>query len=866
MKPQNTTIGTLLLCLLSALVAARASDLSSRVVLPTGVRPVHYDIDVAPHVDQLTFDGSAKIEIEVSEPTNAIVMNALDLSFDRVALDDSHEIPSVSFDVHRQTATLLFATQIAAGAHVLTIDYKGKINRSAAGMFALDYDTVNGKKRALFTQFENADARRFIPSWDEPAQKATFTFHATVPRAEMALSNMPISSVDNLPGGMKRVHFMPTPKMSCYLLYFGSGDFERVARTVNGVDVGIVVKRGDTGKAQYALDTVANLLPYYEDYFAVKYPLPKLDLIAAPGSSQFFGAMENWGAILYFEQTLLIDPVISTQSDRRGVYTVVAHEVAHQWFGDLVTMDWWEDLWLNEGFASWMSLKAIDHSHPEWLPWLRGQGEKDFAMRTDSRKGTHAIIQPISDVLQANQAFDEITYSKSEAVIRMLENYVGETAFRDGVRNYLQKHAYGNTVSNDLWIELDKTAAIPVSAVAHDFTRQAGVPLVTIASTRTGARLTQSRFSVDGLGPLPTRWRIPIVALALESKAVSHYILTREAPLDIQDQGGVVINAGQAGYFRTLYAPSLMRSLVARFGELSPADQLGLLNDSSALGYAGNEPLSDFLALAKQAQADLDPTVLRTVTRRLREMDALYEGLPGQRRIRAFGRHLLKPILLRLGWIKHDEEPQNLTLLRAALLVTLSKFDDEEVIAQARAYFADYMRNPTSMSVDLRSSVLAIVAEHSDEATWQQIHSLAKSASSSLEQQQLYTLLGTVRNRELANRALRLALSDEVVVTTRPQIIVSVSETYPDMAFEFASAHLDQLMAFLEPDSRLQFLPLLAGGSVDAAMVPKLHAYAAAHIPADARSVATKSEAQIAFAAVIRRTRLAEVDRWLQAH
>lgn len=860
------SFGVALLLAAAISAAARAPVAPDRIVLPSDVAPTHYDIDIIPDAGKLAFAGTVRIDIEVKRPTRSIVLNAVDLAFNKVALDSQSEVPAVSFDIGRQTATLTFASLVGRGRHVLVIAYQGKIYQQASGLFALDYATATDKKRALFTQFENSDARRFIPSWDEPAQKATFTLTATVPADEMPLSNMPVASTETLPGGKQRVHFAISPKMSCYLLYFGSGDFERIARDVNGIDVGVVVKRGDAEKAHYALDAAAHLLPYYENYFALKYPLPKLDLIAAPGASEFYGAMENWGAIFYFEKYLLVDPKISTQSDRRLVYSVVAHEMAHQWFGDLVTMAWWDDIWLNEGFASWMTLKAMDEAHPEWTPWMEGQDEKENAMHTDARRGTHPIIQPIRDVLQANQAFDEITYSKGEAVIRMLESYLGEASFRDGVRNYLKRHAYGNTVSDDLWRELDKTSSVPVTDIAHDFTLQAGVPLVRAAGSASGITLTQGRFSVDEKEKQPMHWRVPVVGLALGSTTPSHGILTQDKPMELAGSGGIVINEGQAGYFRTLYAPPLMRPLIAHFRELSAADELGLINDSCALGYAGYEPLSDFLALAQNADAGLDPTVLRTTIARLQDMDFLYQDLPGQAPFRAFARGLLHPILTSIGWTTRTQEPQNVTLLREVLLKALSEFDDEQVIAQARAYFADYVRNPVVLSVDLRRSVLAIVAMHADNASWEQLHVMANLATSTLEKQELYTLLGTVRDRDLAGRAMKLALTDEAIVTTRPEIVDRVSRWYPDLAFDFALAHLETLMALLEPDSRSQYLPQLVGNSYNAAMIAKLRAYVDAHVPADARAAAAKSEAQIAYKAGVRKQRLPDVDRWLTAH
>src|ERR1700678_3690460 len=401
--------------------ASNADPLSSgRIVLPGDVVPIHYEIAVQPDAKNLTFTGSVSIRLAVRVPTDRIVLNAKDLVVDRAALSGTPEAPRISYDDSVQTATFAFPSRLAAGEYVLSLDYHGRIFKQAYGLFALDYATPAGGKRCLFTQFENADARRFVPCWDEPALKATFGLTATVPAGLLAVSNMPVASTEDAPGGLVRVRFARSPKMSCYLLFFGLGDLERVHRDVDGTDVGVVVKRGDAAHAQYALDAAENILRYYNDYFGTPYPLPKLDLVAGPGGSTFFSAMENWGAIFYFERVLLFDPKISTEADKQRIYIVIAHEMSHQWFGDLVTMQWWDNLWLNEGFASWMQEKATDHFHPEWNVWLQSLAGKNDVMQTDERDGTHPIITPINDVLQANSAFDRITYTKGQAVIRML--------------------------------------------------------------------------------------------------------------------------------------------------------------------------------------------------------------------------------------------------------------------------------------------------------------------------------------------------------------------------------------------------------------------------------------------------------------
>ncbi|HEY1615290.1 MAG TPA: M1 family metallopeptidase [Rhizomicrobium sp.] len=839
-----------------------------RIVLPTNTVPERYTLAVAPDATAMTFAGSVTIDVEVRNPTTTIVLNAADLAFRRVSLDDTGGTPKTVFDSTAETATLTFPQTVSAGHHKLAIEYTGKINPHAAGLFALDYDTRKGKKRALFTQFENSDARRFLPCWDEPAHKAVFVLTATVPGDEMAVSNTPIASSESLPGGLKRVHFAVTPKMSSYLLFFGLGDFERISRKVNGVDVGVIVKRGDTARGEFALDAAAHILPFYEDYFAVKYPLPKLDLIAGPGESQFFGAMENWGAIFYFERDLLLDPHFSTETDRRGVYITVAHEMAHQWFGDLVTMAWWDDLWLNEGFASWMEYKATDHFHPEWNVWLRSLTSKEGAMRTDARNGTHPIIQPIRDVLQANQAFDVITYSKGQAVIRMLENYVGADAFRDGVRRYIKAHAYGNTVSDDLWRELDKTSPAPVTLIAHDFTLHSGVPLLRVSKGAESLRVTEDRYTEDGSGKKDARWHVPVVAGSPGTDARWRGMVSGDSTTDIPKQAGsvVIVNRGQSGYFRTLYDPASLTAIAAQFPALDPADQLGLLNDTRALGYAGYTSVGDFLSLASGASADLDPMVIDTIASRLEALDFLYEGLPGQSAFRAFGRRVLGPAQSRFGMKAHPGEGPNAPIARGSVLSALSEFDDPTVIGEARRAFAMFLKDPSSLSGDERRSVLEIVALHADGATWDQIHALARQAPTSLEKHEFYILLGTTHDEALATRALDLALTDEMPVTTRPSMLGAVSEYHPRLALAFLSAHFDTFNRLLEPDSRTAFAPGLASGAHDMETLAMLRRYADAHIPANARNAEQKAESAIVYAAKVRDTRLPEADKWLAAH
>jgi aminopeptidase N len=836
---------------------------AAHVALPTSVRPEHYRVLITPHVADLKFDGLESIDLEVKAPTDRIVLNAADIAFQKAALSGEPAAPRIVLDKEQQTAAFVFGHKLAPGRYTLGLTYSGVIYTQASGLFALDYQTDKGKERAIFTQFENSDARRFVPCWDEPGVKAVFSLSVQAPAGQMPVSNMPVADTKPAQAGLVRTRFADTPKMSSYLLFFALGDFERIHRMVGRTDVGVVVRRGMTGQAQFALDAATELLPFYNDYFGTPYPLPKLDFIAGPGRSQFFAAMENWGAIYYFDYALLVDPKLTTEADKQNIYIDIAHEMAHQWFGDLVTMAWWDDLWLNEGFASWMENKATDHFHPEWKVWLQTKGGEQGAMRIDSRTGTHPVITPIHDVFQAATAFDGITYEKGHAVIRMLEDYVGPDVFRAGVRRYIARHAYGNTVTDDLWREIDAVSPTrKITDIAHDFTRQAGVPLVSAELAGGELTLTQGRFGADEASKAPRSWRTPVTVsgfgepwrtVVSAGKPVSHAAPQGAAPL---------INAGQTSYFRSRYSPPLEAALIGRFGELSPDDQLGLVYDSRALGEAGYAPISDFLAIMAKAGDAGDPVVATTLAQQASAFDDLYKGQPGRTAWRAFARAALQPVLARVGWDKKPGEPDNDAILRKSVLNTLSQLDDPAVIAEARRRFDGLLKDPNSLIGSARLTVLNIVAEHADAATWDQLHTLARDDHEVTDRTRLYGLLGSAKDPALADKALALALTKEPSTTDAPELIASVAGKFPDKAWAFAIAHRAEVDEMLEPTSRTTYFTNIASGSASPAMADKLEAFAKT-APASAHGEVEKALATIRYRRQVAEKRLPEADRWV---
>jgi aminopeptidase N len=854
--------------------AVKTAATEATTQLPRGVVPTHYDISLTPDAAAATFAGKAVITVNVVKATDSIVLNAADLAFSSAtiapAAGGTSAKATTTLDADAQTATFKFAQPLAAGSYRLALDYTGKIGTQAVGLFSLDYAGADGKQqRALFTQFENSDARRMIPSWDEPAYKATFALDVTVPAGQMAVSNMP-GEVKTLADGRQQVRFARTPKMSTYLLFFSTGDFERATTSIEGTELGVITRRGAIKQAQFALDSSKDILKEYNDYFGVRYPLPKLDNIAGPGQSQFFGAMENWGAIFTFEYALLLDPAISTQRDRQGIFSTAAHEMAHQWFGDLVTMRWWDDLWLNEGFASWMESRMTERLHPEWNSKLQSVGSRDGAMQRDSTAATHPVVQHIETVEQASQAFDEITYQKGEAVIRMLEAYVGENAWREGVRAYMKAHAYGNTVSDDLWAPIEKAAKKPVTAIAHDFTLQPGVPLIRVGEVvckngSTTLALTQGEFSRDRPEKKPLAWRVPVIAQVVgNGKSANTLVSGGKGTISLPGCGAVVVNAGQSGYYRTLYAPKQFAALAGEFAKLAPIDQIGLLSDSSSLGMAGMQAASDVLALAKGAPLDADPLVWQRIAGVLAGFHSRYAGDEArQRAFDAFALARLAPLMAQVGWSARDGEPATVANLRSQLIGVLSDLNDPATVAEARRRYAAMGTDPSAVPGPLRKTIFAVVAQHADAATWDALHAQAKAEKNPLLKANLYMLLGIAKDKALAQRALDLALTDEPIATSGAAMVSAVAGRYPDLAFDFALANRDKINERIDATSRSRYFARLAYGSSDPAMVGKLKAYADASLATSARGDVEASVAAIQDRVKVKEQRLPEIDAWL---
>ena len=852
----------------AALSAPSAAQQTQRQWFAGGPTPLRYEIAVTPDAEAGTFAGETTIRIESSAPLASVQMNALGLDVSRATIDNSPA--TFALNAEAQTLTLTPRRPLRAGAHTIRIVYRGAIQDDAYGLFRVSYDDDGQTKRALATQFEPGDARRFAPMWDQPNRRAVFSLTVTAPSDQMAVSNMPVASETRVAGGLTRTRFADTPSMPSYLLFLAVGDFERVTRDVDGVQLGVVVRRGEGHRAQYALQAGEESLRYFTEYFGIRYPLPKLDMIGVPGAGGF-GAMENWGAILYFDQYLLMDEHRSSETERQTVFSIVAHEIAHQWFGNLVTMTWWDDLWLNEGFASWMAAKAIEARHPDWDPWLAQMAEgTSTAMALDAREGTHPIVQPVNTIDEANLAFDTITYEKGLAVIRMLEGYVGEEDFRTGVRNYLNSRLYGNARTEDLWAAVQAASGQPVLEIARNFTSQPGFPLLQAQCRAEQGRasivVAQRRFAMDAAARTGERWSVP-VAVRNGEAAPRRLVMAPRADAQIAADacGRYLVNAGQSGFFRVLYDRPNFRSLTRDFARLDDADQLGLLLDYWSFGRSGDAAFTDYLDLVNAIPDDANPLIVMDTVASMGALAAYARGRPSEAAVKAYAIRTLHPHFERVGWTPRAGESSNLGRMRAALITALGTLGDEGVIAEARRRVRAAQDDPSLLPASIRTATLGVYAHNASAADYDALVAQARGADDFVEQRRLWLLAASAADDALARRSLQLTLGDQLPRQIRTQVITSVAAEHPRLAWDFLVANRAAIESLLDPLQRLEFPTEIAAASAEPAVAAELDAYARA-FPAGARPTVAAASAAIRLRAQTVAERMPAIEAWIATH
>lgn len=858
----------------SAFAERRYSFAETPGKLPKTVVPRHYVVRLQPDAEALQTSGEVTVELEVLQPTATLEFNAVATTFGNPRLD-GQDVGPVQVETNRQTASIALARPLSRGRHTLVLPFRSTIGEQAIGLYREKY-TVNGQPRHLLgSQMEPTDARRMFPCWDEPAFRATFQLIVTAPVGFTAISNTDPLSDQPAAAGRHTVTFAPTPAMATYLVVLCIGEFESITDEVDGVRLRVWTTRGKAEHGRYALESTKRIVRYYNDYFGVKYPLAKLDHIAIPGG--FVGAMENWGAITYNESGLLFDPANSGQATKERVFAMLAHEIAHQWFGNLVTMAWWDNLWLNEGFASWMGTKCTDALNPEWRFWLKSNIEKEGALALDAGRGTHPIQQQVETESQAQDAFDAITYIKGQGFIRMLENYLGEADFRKGIRRYMATHAYGSTTTADLWAALEKASRKPVGKFARTWTEAPGFPYLRVSTADRGGRLElaveQEHFLFDGT-PSPTLWKVPVSVAPLD-----HLDQAREFLLSVRSHrqtlpwpagSPVKVNLGNTGFYRAAYSPDLVRAQVAAFPRLPEADRLGLLSDVWAMVVAGHGPLTDYLAfLQTLGPAETCFAVWDLALTQLEILASVERRAPGEAAFLAWARARVHPVFARLGWDPRPSDSNDDMALRVRLLSALGNLGDPEILAEARQRFAALVKDPASVAADLRGPVCAIVGLHASPAEWETLHTLALRSESIEERLRYQDAMQSARDPELARRTLALALTEDRTFAEWFPMVPSVAMQHPDLAWNFARQNLEALLAHIPEGgaflTRTTFLPAIAKASSDPARAEELVALVAERLgPAGAKEAAKVVE-EIRIKAAFKARELPHLDEALRA-
>ena len=808
--------------------------------LPKDVIPLDYDVSLVPDLAAHAVSGIETVSLRVRTETVSLTFNSLNQRLDHV-LFDGHPVTAVESDDQAQLTHITLPRPASPGRHQLSFGFTGRIESRPFGLYTQSFKRPDGSEDALLsTKLEATDARRMFPCWDEPAFRATFSISVTVPSAWAAIGNMPIAS-RRVHGALATTRFERTPRMPTYLVELTAGDFAAITLAAGRTTLGLWAVRGQQQDGVTALVNARQILADYNDYFGYRFPLPKLDSIATPGG--FTGAMENWGAITYNDQLLLVTSS-STSVNRQRTFSIQAHEMAHQWNGDLVTMGWWDDLWLNESFASWRAAAEVAARHPDWLSWEGEDAGKQSAMAADARQASHAIRQHVANELQVRSAFDpQITYAKGEAVLRMLEAYIGPERFRDGIRSYIRAHAYSNATTQDLWLALDKASGRAVSGVAADWTSQPGYPLVSVAARcdpagRRTVTLTQRRFLLQGDDPGQSHWRVPMGLRSGAGGVAQPLLLSadgQDAPAGRCDQP-LSLNPDAVGFYRVAYDPPTLELNRRAFHALPGADRIALLDDQWALVLAAQQELARYLELAEAMGTDLNDRAWSQIIEALAQIETYERGSVGHAAFIAYARSLLQPLLGVLGWESRANETVSLQHLRRQVIRQLGEWGDAGVLAEARRRFDAYVADPASLEPDSQPVVLSIVATNADQATFDQLHALLRSAHSQVELDRYVSALIQARDPLISRQAIDIALSPDVppqADSIRLQLILGAAAQNPALAWAAVRDHLDQLMAAHPQYRPLYLAQVIPEALLNALPLDELEAWLQERVPVE---------------------------------
>jgi tricorn protease interacting factor F2/3 len=723
------------------------------------VCPINYDLQFEPDLDKFKFRGREKILIQ-AKPTRQIVLNSAELEIKdcQIVFNKKTIRPKIRLDVKKEELVLSLPEKVS-GKAILLIDFIGTLNDKLVGFYRSKYDYKGKERRLATTQFEAADARRAFPCWDEPEAKATFDVSVIIDNKLAAISNMPVILKKNL--GKKMLYrFDRTPVMSTYLLYLGVGDFEFLQGKSGKTLVRIVTTRGKRQQGKAALTFTKQFLEYFQHYFKIPYPLPKLDMIAIPDFAS--GAMENWGAITFREARLLYDPKTSSTETKQGIAEVIAHELAHQWFGNLVTMKWWNDLWLNESFATFMATKAVDKIYPKWDYWDQFlSSEMTGGLSIDSLKSSHPIDVDVKSPAEVRQIFDEISYNKGASVLLMLENFIGQENFRKGLHSYLKTHEYANATTEDLWNSLGTSSRKPVRQMMNTWVRQVGYPIIEARKVDSKIKLYQKRFLLENDGKTRRgRWIIPL-SIRLEDKVVIK--LMRDSVIIPYRATWFKVNDGQKGFYRVKYDEHSLEKLGQLIEEkkISNLDRWSIHHDLTALVVSNQYPLKHYLDFVRHYEEEDDYVVSSDIIGFLNHLYVLLSGEKFWDEIKEFNHYFMRIIFQRLGWDSVSGEKSTYALLRNSVIGSLGRLGDQEIIDEAKSRFSHLLKTGT-LDADLRSAVYSIIAWTGSLEAYKEIINLYRKAHTQEEKVRLLGALSNFKDQRVLAKVLSFTLSKEV--------------------------------------------------------------------------------------------------------
>lgn len=768
---------------------------SKKVLLPESVTPIHYDIFLAPDLDNFIFEGEEEIKVSITKPTQKITLHAAEIEVLSAEYKNKTTLTAqkITYDNKAETVTITFPKSLEMGKGVLKLSFTGILNNKMRGFYRSRYEHNGSTYHMGVTQFESTDARRAFPCFDEPSHKATFKVSLKVPVDRTVISNTIETEIIEHEG-FKTVHFAPTPKMSSYLLAFIIGHFEFVEKTTpQGVKVRVYVTPGKKDQARFALDAAAKLMSFYHEFFGISYPLPTMDLVAIPDFAN--GAMENWGAVTYRETALLVDEANSSLHTKQWVALIIAHELAHQWFGNLVTMKWWTHLWLNEGFASFIEYLAVDKIFPEWHVWKQFVfTEHAKALSLDSLENTHPIEVAVHHPGEISEIFDAVSYSKGASVIRMLEAYLGEEVFKKGLQLYLKTHQYANAETTDLWKALEKVSKKPVTKIMHNWTSKGGYPLVTVARKNGKVEISQERFYASPLAvKKPSMWLIPLTLVSNDKKPVQVLLDKKKIVVDgFSKSTWMKANGKETSFIRARYDERLLLALEEPIREkdesIGEEGRFGLVRDTFALVEAGALPASEAFELLTSYKNEKSYIVWAEIVTHLLEFQQLLYGSDIYPSYLEFSRSILSQIATEVGWEKKKNEPHALTLLRSTVLYAMGSLGEAHVVQKALTLFKRHKKGER-IDADIRSQMYAIAAQNSSASEYKYFEKLYLSGVSEEEKDRALRALTSFNDKSLLLQTLELTFSDKVRSQDAFKCIVLMSQNPVgiDLSWEYVS-------------------------------------------------------------------------------